>query len=168
MNCQAQVQVLSSKGKGLGLRLKLQGVPKKTLFLGFWAITPLWKGLEIKVGGVLKTSGNSLCDRHKNFPNWPFRSWEYWVQRWQLNLKNLEKNWENFVVLLQLFPFASIASFNFSLLFHLAGIPHDIQNVDFIVPHKFKHLRVSKKKSVQSKRIFSIFFKIFFRLSCHL
>ena len=47
----------------------VQGVPKKTLFLGFWAITPLWKGLEIKVGGVLKTSGNSLCDRHKNFTN---------------------------------------------------------------------------------------------------
>ena len=23
--------------------------------------------LELKVGGVLKTSGNSLCDRHKNF-----------------------------------------------------------------------------------------------------
>ena len=47
----------------------IQGVPKKTLFLGFWAITPLWKGLEIKVGGVLKTSGNSLGDRHKNFTN---------------------------------------------------------------------------------------------------
>ena len=26
----------------------------KTLYLGFLAITPLWKGLEIKVGGVLK------------------------------------------------------------------------------------------------------------------
>ena len=47
----------------------IQGVPKKTLFLGFLAITPLWKGLEIKVGGVSKTSGNSLCDRHKNFTN---------------------------------------------------------------------------------------------------
>ena len=47
----------------------VQGVPKKTLFLGFLAITPLWKGLEIKVGGVLKTSGNSQCDRHRNFPN---------------------------------------------------------------------------------------------------
>ena len=30
--------------------LNIQGVPKKTLFLGFLAITPLWKGLEIKVG----------------------------------------------------------------------------------------------------------------------
>ena len=44
------------------------GCPKKTLFSGILAITPLWKGLELKVGGVLKTSGNSLCDRHKNFP----------------------------------------------------------------------------------------------------
>ena len=70
----------------------IQGVPKKTLFSGILAITALWKVLELKVGGVLKTSGNSLCDRHKNFPNWPFRSWENWVQRWQLNLKNREKN----------------------------------------------------------------------------
>ena len=46
----------------------IQGVPKKTQFLGILAITPLWKGLELKVGGVSKTSGNSLCDRHKNFP----------------------------------------------------------------------------------------------------
>ena len=26
---------------------------------------------ELKVGGVSKTSENSLCDRHKNFPIWP-------------------------------------------------------------------------------------------------
>ena len=49
----------------------VQGVPKNALS---WllAITPLWNGLEIKVGGVLKTSGNSLCDGHNNFPNLPF------------------------------------------------------------------------------------------------
>ena len=70
---------------------KSTGCPKKTLFSGILAITWLWKVLELKVGGVLKTSGNSLCDRHKNFPNWPFRSWENWVQRWQLNLK---KSWK--------------------------------------------------------------------------
>ena len=52
----------------------IQGVPKKTLFSGILAITPLWKVLELKVGGVSKTSKNSLCDRHKNFPNSPFRS----------------------------------------------------------------------------------------------
>ena len=46
----------------------IQGVPKITQFSGILAITPLWKGLELKVGGVSKTSGNSLCDRHKNFP----------------------------------------------------------------------------------------------------
>ena len=40
---------------------------QKMLFCGFLAITPLWKGLEIKVGGVLKNSGNSLSDRHQNF-----------------------------------------------------------------------------------------------------
>ena len=71
------------------------GCPKKNAWSCFLTITPLWKGVGRKVGGVLKTSGNSLCDRHKNFPNWPFRSWENWVQRWQLSLKNLEKNWEN-------------------------------------------------------------------------
>ena len=45
------------------------GCPKKTQLSGILAITPLWKGLELKVGSVSKTSGNSLCDRHKNFPN---------------------------------------------------------------------------------------------------
>ena len=48
--------------------IHVQGVPKKTQFLGILAITPLWKGLELKVGGVSKTLGNSLCDRHKIFP----------------------------------------------------------------------------------------------------
>ena len=43
------------------------GCPKKMLFSGVLAITPLWKGLEIKVGGVSKNSGNSLSDRHQNF-----------------------------------------------------------------------------------------------------
>ena len=42
-------------------------VSQKTLFSGFLAITPLWKGLEIKVGGVTKNSGNSLSDRQQNF-----------------------------------------------------------------------------------------------------
>ena len=46
----------------------VQGVQKKTQLSGILAITPLWKGLELKVGGVLKTSGNSLFGRHKNFP----------------------------------------------------------------------------------------------------
>ena len=50
------------------------GCPKKMLFSGILAITPLWKGLELKVGGVSKTSGNSLSDRHKNFPNLHFKS----------------------------------------------------------------------------------------------
>ena len=45
----------------------IQGVPKKTLFLGLLAITPLRKGQEIKVRVVLKNSGNSLSDRHQNF-----------------------------------------------------------------------------------------------------
>jgi hypothetical protein len=40
----------------------INNVPKKTQFLGILAITPLWKGLELKVGGVSKTSRNSLCD----------------------------------------------------------------------------------------------------------
>ena len=53
----------------IGITNSIQGVPKKTLFSGILAITPLWKGLEKKLGGVSKASGNSLCDRHKNFPN---------------------------------------------------------------------------------------------------
>ena len=69
-----------------------QGVPKKYAFLWFLAITPLWKGLEIKVGGVLKNSGYSLLDWHQNFSIWPIRSWENWVQRWQPYLNNLHKN----------------------------------------------------------------------------
>ena len=40
---------------------------KKTQFLGILAITPLWKGLSLKVGGVSKTSQNSLCDGTKIF-----------------------------------------------------------------------------------------------------
>ena len=72
------------------------GCPKKNAWSCFLAITPLWKGLGRKVGGVLKTSGDFLCGRHKNFPNWPFRSWENWVQRWQLKLKNIEKKLRKF------------------------------------------------------------------------
>ena len=44
-------------------------VSQKKRMILFLAITPLLKGVGRKVGGVLKTSGNSLCDRHKNFPN---------------------------------------------------------------------------------------------------
>ena len=40
------------------------GCPQKNVLLWFLAITPLWKDLEIKVGGVSKNSGNSLSDRH--------------------------------------------------------------------------------------------------------
>ena len=39
-------------------------VSQKTQFSGILAITPLWKGLELKVGGVSKTSGNSLLELH--------------------------------------------------------------------------------------------------------
>ena len=63
--------VAEARLKSHGLeRIKkyIQGVPKKTQLGGILAITPLCKWLELKVGGVSKTSGNSLCDRHKNFP----------------------------------------------------------------------------------------------------
>ena len=46
----------------------------KTHGLGFLAITPLWKGLEIKVGGVSKTSGNSLCDQIDLLEAWKIGS----------------------------------------------------------------------------------------------
>ena len=72
---------------------------------------------------------------------WLIGSWEIWVQSWQPFLKNSWKKGGNFAVLLQLFPFASIASYNFSLSFAFAGIPPNIQNLDIIVQHKFKHFR---------------------------
>ena len=44
------------------------GCPKKKhSFVFFLAITPFWKGLEIKEGGVSKISGNFLSDRHQHF-----------------------------------------------------------------------------------------------------
>ena len=49
----------------------------------------------------------------------------------------------------------------------LAGLPHDIQNVDFIVPHKFKHYRVSQENQFNLKE-FSQFFTRFFRWGYHL
>ena len=42
---------------------------------------------------------------------------------------------------LKILPFASIASCNFSLSFAFAGMPPNIQNLDIIVKHKFKHFR---------------------------
>ena len=94
------------------------GCPKKNAWSCFLAITPLWNGLGRKVGGVSKNSGNSPCDRHKNFPNWPFRSWENWVQSWQPYLKNLDKNEGIFFWIQQIF-FANFGSnfltFYFSL-----------------------------------------------------
>ena len=44
------------------------GRPKKNApSFGFLDITPLWKGLGLNVGSVLKNSGNSLSDRPQNF-----------------------------------------------------------------------------------------------------
>ena len=90
-NCQIMVYWVYKISQLILFFRNIQGVPK-TQFSGILAITPLWIGLELKVGGVSKTSGNSLCDRHKNFPIWPIKSWENWVQRWQPYLKNLDKN----------------------------------------------------------------------------
>ena len=123
------------------------GCPKKNAWSCFLAITPLWKGVGRKVGGVLKTSGNSLCDRHKNFPNWPFRSWENWVQRWQLSLKNLEKNWENLLKpLLSIYLFWPLKMCCCSLFYgfscyQIVGIRRQMSK------DKFKHYRVSQKIS---------------------
>ena len=50
------------------------GVPKKTHILGILDISPLWKWPGTKVGCVLKKSGNSLSDRHKNCSNSHIRS----------------------------------------------------------------------------------------------
>ena len=45
----------------------LQGVPKKTGILGKIPITGLKRGLKIKVGWVLKNSGNFQSNEHRNF-----------------------------------------------------------------------------------------------------
>ena len=68
----------------------IQGVPKKRIFLDFGNNTTL------ETARKKKNSGNSLCDRHHNFPIWPFRSRENCVQRWQPYLKILDKNGEIF------------------------------------------------------------------------
>ena len=39
-------------------------------------ITPFKETLGLKVGWVLKYSGNSLNDGHWNFPIWTNQSWE--------------------------------------------------------------------------------------------
>ena len=140
--------------------MNIQGVPKKTHVLGFLFITPLWKGLGTKVGCVLKNSGNSQSDRHQNISIWPIRSLEIWVQSWQCYIRNSWKKGWNFAVLLQLFPFASIASYNFSFSFAFEGIPPNIQNVDIIVQHKCKHYRVSQENQFYPKEFSPIFSRI--------
>ena len=42
--------------------------------------TGLGRGLEIKVGWVLKNSGNSLYNGHQDIPIWAKESWDNWVQ----------------------------------------------------------------------------------------
>ena len=46
----------------------------------FWRLLEALKiDLQTKVGWVLKTSGNSLIDRHWNFTIWIKGSWDNWV-----------------------------------------------------------------------------------------
>ena len=46
----------------------------------FWRLLEALKiDLQTKVGWVLKTSGNSLFDRHWNFTIWIKGSWDNWV-----------------------------------------------------------------------------------------
>ena len=90
------------------------------------AKTTLWKVFGRKVGSVLKYSGNSLLDRHQNFFIWPTRRWEDWDQRWQTYPKKSWKNWRKFFCM-------ELILQDFLIFISLVGIPHDIQNVDFIV-----------------------------------
>ena len=55
------------------------GCPKKNAPMFELAITPAKMALELKVGWVLKSSGNSLSDEHWNFPIWTFGISEKWV-----------------------------------------------------------------------------------------
>ena len=61
---------------------KVQGVPKKTGILGKMPITGLERGLEIKVGWVLKNSGNFKSNEHRNFVFSPKNDWDIKNQRW--------------------------------------------------------------------------------------
>ena len=58
----------------------IQAVPKKTGILGKMPITGLWRGLEIKIGWVLKNSGNFLSNEHKNFVFLYRNDWEIKAQ----------------------------------------------------------------------------------------
>ena len=51
----------------------------KTSRFFHWCITSLKNLLWIKVGWVLKNSGNSLDDGHWDFSIWTRESWENWV-----------------------------------------------------------------------------------------
>jgi len=55
------------------------GCPKKNAPMFKLAINPGKMALELKVGWVLKSSGNSLSDEHWNFPIWTLWISEKWV-----------------------------------------------------------------------------------------
>ena len=60
----------------------VQGVPKKTGILRKMPLTGLGRGLEIKVGWVLKNSGNFQSNEHWNFVFLPKNDWDIKAQSW--------------------------------------------------------------------------------------
>ena len=60
----------------------IQGVPKKTGILSKIPITGLKRGLKIKVGWVLKNSGNFQSNEHRNFVFSSKNDWDIKAQSW--------------------------------------------------------------------------------------
>ena len=76
---------------------KLQGVPKKTLVSVQRLLEVLKSDLQIKVGWVLKNSGNFQSNEHRNFVFLPKNAWDIKVQSWlplsQNNAFEQQNNW---------------------------------------------------------------------------
>ena len=67
----------------------IQGVPEKTLFCVQRLLEALKNDLQIKVGWVLKNSGNFQSIEHKNFVFLPKNAWDIRPQSW------LPSSWNN-------------------------------------------------------------------------
>ena len=72
-------EMVLEQNLGTANHIGYTGCPKKNAPVFESAITPAKMALELKVGWVLKSSGNSLSDEHWNFPIWTFGISEKWV-----------------------------------------------------------------------------------------
>ena len=66
----------------------IQGVPKKTLVSVQRLLEVLKNDLQIKVGWVLKNSGNFQSNEHRNFVFLPKNAWDIKAQSWLPSSQN--------------------------------------------------------------------------------